>query len=225
MSTVRPPVRAISAAPARRRRSGVGGRRGGDDRARSVAQPQPQLEIVPRLLGASPFGELVGPGKMVLRPAQAAGVGARISRREAVIGELELARAAAPGQPFVRPRRSEQAAFAFDHHLGDFVDAPADQRDARFGQRPRPRQHPFGPAPRLAEPAPGHHQPGAPFAGRLLLPAMRLRRPVLGQCPLVGLAEALDHVGLFGRCVAREQPDQLAERLVLGHSGAEFGSG
>jgi hypothetical protein len=62
---------------------------------------------------------------------------------------------------------------AFDHHSARFAERSGDQRDSRgrigLGDEP----HPFGAGARLAEPAPGHDQPGVPAARRRKLAVVR----------------------------------------------------
>ena len=64
--------------------------------------------------------------------------------------------------PPVAPGHAEQPAHAFDHDAPRIGDRRADQRDPRARLGVGQAEDPFRPGPRLAEPAPGHHQPHAP---------------------------------------------------------------
>ena len=121
-----------------------GARRGGDHALRPLAEPQRKLQRVPGVVGLAPLAELVAPGGIELRSAQAVGIvggehlgDGAVGPDELVLGDLEL------GALVGRIDR-EQARHALDHdaaHLGDGV---ADERDAvraavgerRLAQRP-----------------------------------------------------------------------------------------
>ena len=219
---MRPPLCRVAGSAISLEQRRAPGRRG-DDRARIGAEPKAELEVVPALLRARPFGELVGPREMVLGPAQPSRGGARKQQRQAIARQLELARARPPHEFLVKPRTGEDSAFALDHHLGRFLDRPADQRDARAWVRPRLGQHPFRARARLPEAAASHDQPGPPFAAGLPLSRQRLRWPVFGERPAIGRAEAVDDVPLHVRRAAGEPADEHAERLVLGQLSAPPG--
>jgi hypothetical protein len=145
-------------------------RRRRDDRARPLAQTQPEHQIVPRRLGAAkprarrwiPFGELVAPGEMVLRAAQRAGPGGAIGEGAGARGKEEEAAARNPARPLVPPRAGKEPAVALDHHPLDLLAARGDQSDARLRSLARPRPRPFGARFGLAVAAAGDDRPDPP---------------------------------------------------------------
>ncbi len=175
---------------ARHRRARIGGepldqrdrpRRGGDERARALAQPQPELQHVEGRFGISPLGELVAPGGVELRPAQLLGVLRRKRVSHGAIRPLQPLAHPGPHRPLAARRVAQNAGRPFDHHLAHVVLGLADERDGavrRVGIRLMPmrqRAHEFSAAARLAGAAPAQQQPGAPGRavvagnGRLLM--------------------------------------------------------
>ncbi len=143
-------------------------RRGGHELARLLSQPQGKLQHVEACFRLPPFGQLVAPGGVELRPAQGFRLlGGERLRHRAVRPFQQPARGD-PGRPLRARRDPQQARCALDHHLAHVVLACADQRDAampagREGRRRmRQRPHPFGTEPGLAGAAPAEHQPGGP---------------------------------------------------------------
>lgn len=138
--------------------------RGGDDKARVLAQPKPEAQHGQGLGGFRPGAELVGPGGVELRPAQ----GLRVFRRKGV-GDRAVGPDQAParGFPAGAIRRSAhglEARRPLDHHLAHVVQGGTDQGLARIGQGVP--GDPARPGEGLARAAPAQHQPGGPRAER-----------------------------------------------------------
>lgn len=131
---------------------------------------------------------------------------------------------ARPGQPLqarfpfdmhaMLARHRQDSARPFDHHCPRLVDAGRDQCNS---QTPVSRQSvdPFGPRPRLAKAAPGHHQPHPPaFPIRGKLRIVRAKLEIRVQLQQLGRRQALDHRALLSagkaakpqRLVARQHP-------------------
>ena len=149
-------------------------RRGGDGLARTRAEPQPELQHVPGLVGVAPFAELVAPRRLELRPAQRVGVLGREGVGERAVSPFEPAQSGLPLRTLARGRHRAQAGRPVDHHVAHVGKSLADQRDAP--DRPRrnadnpadqPRD-PFGAGPRLAGAAPAEDEPGRPVVARAL---------------------------------------------------------
>ena len=142
-------------------------------RGRSPSR-SPSIRLSQVVVRLRPFGELVAPGEMMLGPRSASGLLARIGEGPRPVGKTQHPPARHPAQ---RPRRSAPTASSplspSTITFADLVHRRADQRDPRAPDVRAPAPHPFRPGPRLAEAAPGHHQPHPPVAGRLALPAMR----------------------------------------------------
>ena len=143
-------------------------RRRGDELARPRAQPQAELQHVEDIVRAPPLGELVAPGRVKLRAAQAFRVLGRERLRHRAVRPFEPSPRRHPERPFVARRDAQQAGHALDHHLAHVVLALADERNVpvaslRIRRAPeRERVHPFGAEPCLAGAAPAEHQPGGP---------------------------------------------------------------
>ena len=145
-----------------------GARRGGDDALRPAAEAQGELQRVPGVVGPAPLAELVAPGGVELRPAQAVGIvggehlgDGAVGPDELVPGDLEL------GALVGRIDR-QQARHALDHdaaHLGDGVADEGDAARAAVGERrlaERLGAHPFGAGAGLAGAAAAEHEPRVP---------------------------------------------------------------
>ena len=153
-------------------------------------EPQAELQHVERVVGLAPLGELVAPGRVELRPAQALRILGRERLRD---------RAVRPFQPPPRRRSTpaarargasaQQPGRALDHHLAHVVLGLADQRDAAVRrvrvrrQAERQRAHELRAEPRLAGAAPAEREPRGPRAAvvggrRRLLMRMRERDEV-----------------------------------------------
>ena len=117
----------------------------------------------------------------MLGPAQPLRIGARIERSPAPRSRTRPARGS---DTRAGPRRSRatahQPALAPHHHPLDLGRRRADQGDPSAPRRSaRQLAHPFRPGPRLAEAAPGQHQPGPPVARRAAA-ARHAPRPATG---------------------------------------------
>ena len=145
-----------------------------------IPQPQGKLQHVKGLVGMFPFGELIAPGEMKLRPAQAF----RVFRREDLCD-----RPVRPDQPAPRnldhrphlPCDPCQTGGPVDHHLARIAQRFRHQRNAQIralAGRQNPGLHPFGPGPRLARSAPAEDQPVAPVSVRRHLLGPRQKGPV-----------------------------------------------
>lgn len=158
--------------------------RGGGDAGARIAQPQPELQHVPRLLPAPPLGQLVGPGGVELRAAQRLGVMRREDLRRGAVGPSQHPAGRRPVRPPVGRRTGHEAAIAEDHHLTRLVERLADQRHAsRPAGIARARTlhltaHPFRPGPGLARAATAQDHPCPPVAA--WRPLMR-QRPEIEQ--------------------------------------------
>ncbi len=185
-------------------------RGGGGDGAGIVAQAQAQHEIVPRCLGTTvctiPFGDFVGPGMAVLRPAQGIGFAGPIQHRAGAAGPVQAAVGGFVIGSGLRRRDGENAALSLHHHPPCIAQRIGDQRNAGARVRFRNATNPFGTSTGLAEPAPGHDRPHLPVAFRRFLCAMRPHRPVGAQQRLALLRKFGER--LRALCVG--QPDQLA---------------
>ena len=159
-------------------------RRRGDELARARAQPQAELQHVERVLRIAPFGELVAPGGIELRPAQALRVLGGKRLRDRAILPFEPPPRGRPHRPLPPRAEPHQAGLALDHHLAHVMLALADQRDApmrRIGVRRDPqrqRAHKLGAEPRLAGAAPAERKPCGP------------RRAIVGRKPAAPDARA-----------------------------------
>ena len=139
---------------------------------RVLPQPQGELQLVPRLFGLLPLGQLIHPGRVKLRPAQPLWVMRRMHRRHGPIGPDQPLARRLPIRSPVRGRARQYPAVAKDHHLAHLLDGLSHQRHTATAPRiqgPRPfdlRAHPFRPRARLARTAPAHDHPGPPVAVR-----------------------------------------------------------
>ncbi|MNI31265.1 hypothetical protein D3C73_851410 [compost metagenome] len=148
-------------------------RRRGNGQLGVGPQPQPEPQVRQRRLDVPPGAELVGPGRMELRPPQAVGVLRRkgVGRRAARPDQAPPPRL--PARPVVARRLGLQPRRPLDHHLAHVVQGRPDQGEGqvfRLGQLVHPEPAGEG----LARPAPAQQHPGAPVG---------VRRPdlVLGQ--------------------------------------------
>ena len=159
-------------------------RRRGDQLSRQRAEPEPELQHVPARLLMAPFAELVRPGRLELRAAQAFRILGRKAQRHRAVRPFEPPARGLPLRPLAGGVHREEARDALDHHVADIGQRLADQRDApdrpRGIARPPERQaaDPFRPGARLAGAAPADHQPGEPVAGRRQLVVARPEIPV-----------------------------------------------
>ena len=167
-------------------------RRGGDELARARAQPQGELQHVEGRLRLAPLGQLVAPGGIELRPAQAFGVLGRERLRDRPVRPLQEPARRGPDRPLGARRDPQQPRNSLDHHLAHVVLALADQRDAAMpargvGRRAvRERAHPLGAEPGLAGAAAAEDEPGGPRTavvggGRRLLMRMREHGEILSD--------------------------------------------
>ena len=143
-------------------------RRGGHADLRVVAQPQTELQHVPRILPALPLRQLVHPRAVELRPAQGLRLACRVDHRLRAVGPDEALARRLPERTAVGRRTGEDAAVAEDHDLARLVEGLADDRHALAAarlQRTRTfdlRAHPFGPGARLARAAAAEDHPCPP---------------------------------------------------------------
>ena len=150
-------------------------RRRRDGLARAVAQAQPELQHVPGLLRVAPLAELVRPGGLELRPAQAIRVLGREGVRDGARRPFEPAQRRLPLRPLGCGRDREEPGRAVDHHVAHVGHGLADERDApdalrRDAAKPADEaRHPRGAGARLAGAAPAEEEPGVP--GRVLVRA------------------------------------------------------
>jgi hypothetical protein len=150
----------------------AGARRGGHHHLRPGSEPQRELQDVPGPLRPAPLGELVAPGGIELRSAQALRVISGKHLRNGTVGPDELVSRDIELRPLARRMHAEQAGHAFHHHAAHLGDGLADQRDAAARGRRQGRvtlhlrADPFGAGTRLARTAAAQHQPGAPGALR-----------------------------------------------------------
>ena len=105
----------------------------GDDRARMAAETECELEHVPRILGASPFGELIAPGGVELRPAQVVGIVGGEHLGDGSVRPLDLVARDVVVRTLARGVDREQAGNALDHDAADLCDGEADEGDAAGG--------------------------------------------------------------------------------------------
>src|SRR6185437_8965383 len=106
--------------------------------------------------------QLVAPGEIELRPAQALGLVGREERRDGAVGPGEAALRRLVERALPRRRNRQETALALDHDIARIGRGRRDQCDA-LGRAPhRFLAHEFGAAARLAEAAPGKQLPDAP---------------------------------------------------------------
>ena len=132
-----------------------------DDDARIAAQAQTQHQHVPGL-GIAPRGQLVAPGGIVLRAAQAFGLVGREAGGDGAVGPSEAALRGLVERPEIGRRDGEEPALALDHDIARIGGGGRDQGDAARAPLLHQHPHPFGAAARLAEAAAGEQQPDAP---------------------------------------------------------------
>ena len=122
--------------------------------ARAVAEAQRELQHVPGVLRVPPFGELVAPGGVELRAAQAVGILGREHLRDGAVrpNRLHLPRRLEL-RPLARRVDREQPETPSIMTLRTSRDGLADERDpAAVGEGSG--THPFGAGARLARAAP-----------------------------------------------------------------------
>ena len=161
-------------------------RRGGDQLARPGAQPQAELQGVEGLLRIAPFAELVAPGGVELRPAQAVGVLGREEVGDRAVAPHQAAPAGLGARPVGFGERQDPGC-AFDHDVAHVGQRFADQRQPAVANAGKGRQaahqpvHPFGSQPGLAGAAAAEHQPGGPGAEQRVLIGAGLFEPGAGD--------------------------------------------
>ena len=150
-------------------------RRRGDDLARTRPEPQAELQHVPGLLGMAPFGELVAPGGLELRPAQRIRILGREHMRDGAVCAIRACAASAtrPGA-----RRGAWIASRPDgpstitSRAAAKVSPTSAMRAHRLWRQPAEAggeaRHPFGAGARLAGAAPAEDEPGRPVVARAL---------------------------------------------------------
>ena len=157
--------------------------------------------------------ELVAPGGVELRPAQAVGIVGGEQLRDGAVGPGELVAGDLEVRALGGRVDRQQAGQALDHHAAHLADGLADQRDAaRALQRIRRAQgagtHPLGTGAGLAGAAAAEHEPGAPGGagcGR-------------GRCELIVARPALPGVGKAGDLLVIERA-QRGRADVIGQAG------
>ena len=132
-----------------------------------LAEAKPELQHVKGFLAMLPFGQLVAPGEMKLRPAQAFWIfgGEYLGHRairpdQPAAGDLEI-------RP-LQPGDATDAGHAVDHHLAGIAKRFGDQRDTKIGPVSGAGEpmHPFCTRPCLAGAATAEQQPAAPTPRR-----------------------------------------------------------
>ena len=141
-----------------------------------VPEPQRELQHVPGVLGLRPLADLVAPGGVELRPAQALGIARREDLRHRAVRPHQPPPARLPLGPPVGRRAGQDPGGAEDHDLPRLVERLADQGDP--GTRPRVarlapfdlRADPLGARAGLACPPAAQDDPGRPVSlGRQLV--------------------------------------------------------
>ena len=98
---------------------------------RPRAEPQPELQHVPCRLGVAPLRQLVAPGDVELRSAQALRIFRRERQRHRAVRQLQPPLRADPLRLSApSPVEAQEPGGAVDHHLAHVGDRLADQRDA-----------------------------------------------------------------------------------------------
>jgi hypothetical protein len=144
-------------------------RRGGDQLARPWPQPQAELQHVESGLRVAPLRQLVAPGGVELRPAQAFRIVGGEGLRHRAVRPFEAAARRRPQRTHRTRRDAHQPGRSLDHHFAHVVFAFADERDVaerRVGVRRkslRQRPHPFGAESCFAGAAPAEREPGGPW--------------------------------------------------------------
>ena len=182
-------------------------RRRGDELARACAEAQAELQHVEGILGAPPFRQLVAPGGVELRPAQALRIFGRERLRDRAVAPFEALARRRPDRPLAPRPRAHQPRRALDHHLAYVVIGFADQRDVAVRrvrvrrQAQRERAHELGAEPRLAGAAPAERQPRGPWTA--VVGESRRELMLVGERREV-MVEALPAPGLDCRqCIRR----------------------
>ena len=143
-------------------------RRGGDDGLRLSAEAQAELQHVPGVVGPAPLGELVAPGGVELRAAQAVGRVGGEELGDGAVAPDDLVARDLIARTLARRVHAEQARDTFHHDAAHLGDGETDERDTAGGRARRNRiadrlgAHPFGSGARLARAAPAQQQPCLP---------------------------------------------------------------
>ena len=145
----------------------VGAWRRGDDLAGIGAETEPELQHVPGARRALPAAELVAPGGVELRTAQAFRILGGKELRDRAVRPDELAFRDFEVRAFVRCVDRHQAGDALDHDGADMGLRRTNEGNAAGGRfvRPEPerdRAHPLGASARFAGAAAAEIGPGAP---------------------------------------------------------------
>ena len=143
-------------------------RRGRHTNPRIIAQPQPELQHVPRVLCLFPLGHFIHPRAVKLRATQAFGI---IGGKHHRLGPVRPTQTLAPRDPVgptIRRRTGQNATIAKHHHLAHLINGFPHQRHARTaplvqGLRPfNLRPDPFRSRTRFARATPPHNHPRPP---------------------------------------------------------------
>src|SRR3954468_1823902 len=162
---------------ARDHRSGVGDqladdldRLGGgcDNRARIIAETQPEHQHVPGLW-IPPGGYFITPRGVVLRPAQALRLVGAVGCRNGPVRPRQPALGWLVARPLLRWPDRQHAALAFDHDIAGIGCGRRDQRDPAAAVMDDLVANTLRTAAGLAKAATGQQQPGPPIAFRRLL--------------------------------------------------------
>ena len=141
----------------------------GDELARALPQAQAELQHVERCIDVTPFGELVTPRGIELRPAQLFGIFSGKSEADRPARPFQPPARSGPFRAFATRRDLQETRGALDHHLAYVVLGFANERDLQrspLGIRAdavRHRPHPFGAQSCLAGATATEHQPGRPM--------------------------------------------------------------
>ena len=179
-------------------------RRRGDELARTLPQPQAELQHVEGRIDVTPFCELVAPGGVELRAAQLLGVfrGKRVA--DGAVRPFQAPARRRPQRTLVARRHAQEPGRTVYHHLAHVVLGLANQRNvhrALVGIRRGAiglRAHPLGAEPGLAGPTPAQHEPGRPRTAAIgaqwrLLMTMRERDEILIEPPHPSVERRLRH--------------------------------
>lgn len=135
-----------------------------------MTEPQAHQQVIPAChgpaTGIAPLADLVAPGMAVLRAAQCFRLTRRIERSLRAIGPDEPAQRGLEAWPTPWRAHGQEAAFPFDHDRARFTEAGSDEGNTRIGILLGYGVDPFRAGSRLAEAAPCHDEPHAPFPGR-----------------------------------------------------------
>jgi hypothetical protein len=196
--------------------------RGGDHQARINPQAQAEAQHGQGLGGLGPGAELVGPGGVELRPAQAVGILGREGLGDGAVVEFQAPAAGVPLRAFAGGIEALDARRALDHHLAHVVEGGADQGQAAdlrglFGD-------PRGPGEGLARAATAQEQPGGPgISGGLLvrLPALRHIARQSARLQRQGVMPSSSEFRFSGFLEKRQSSRRTSARSLATRSGVD----